>query len=670
MARFTEDFSFNGGTIGPSMTDIISKGIGGILERRAAQIGEDERRAHVEALARGELAYAHERDANGDVLAAKAVQYKAEQDALNRQEDANALALAAKTNKATNEAILAATNPEEYKKIVIDAQKESVDLGRASLAADVESASRDVVELDKNVALTQASLDEAVNIGANLNKVALAKATLAEEVKSAGIAATKLKDANTTLNDFNTAVKDKKIYNPKVESVEWLQKALNDPLADHNKVATIKNNLVTQELNQDEYDLKVQIANTPDAVPKDVFVHIDSGIPIFVDRGEKVPPGFVTQAVFTVKHKNDNNNASGDKSKSIINTDGSINKANLVSSNPAYVKTIKEYSSTFVKTNESDLHNTSDLVSKLDRLQMLTGSSSEAIMALLTQVGDNGWLFGVGTGTINQAALKKALEGQYSVVRHGNEIVKIESYKAYQNLDTKDKSGQPFYNVEAIGDTRRLVQNPNYKGENTQPVNMTELQESIANEADTTYGKYSLDAKSIVNIGNKEGLRPDIYLDTNGNLTGGIGHKLNKYEANKYPKGTIIPIAEIQKWFKKDISIATEAALEQSKKLGINLESPIGAALIGVNFQLGQNWNSSKAGTSGHVKTWLALQNKDYNTAVKELKSSAWYRQTPDRVADLIQAIELQKISDARDAQRKLAKSQGTNHIRDALLFM
>ena len=133
-------------------------------------------------------------------------------------------------------------------------------------------------------------------------------------------------------------------------------------------------------------------------------------------------------------------------------------------------------------------------------------------------------------------------------------------------------------------------------------------------------------------IKKREGVVYQVYLDTLGNPTAGIGHLLTKAELKKYPVGSNVSKDQVNAWFERDFKKAEKAALKQAKEMGIDSEDFINA-LISVNFQLGEGW------TKKFYSTYPALVRGDYAQAVHNLQKSLWMKQTPVRVNDFIAAI-------------------------------
>lgn len=130
----------------------------------------------------------------------------------------------------------------------------------------------------------------------------------------------------------------------------------------------------------------------------------------------------------------------------------------------------------------------------------------------------------------------------------------------------------------------------------------------------------------------REGVRTDVYRDSEGYLTAGVGHKLTDSEIKKYPYGTIVSKDLIDTWERQDVSGAYKAAVNQAAAIGTT-DTHFIAALTSVNFQLGTAWNQE------HVKTWGYMKAHEWEKAAVEAEDSSWFRQTPVRVRDLQEAL-------------------------------
>ena len=139
----------------------------------------------------------------------------------------------------------------------------------------------------------------------------------------------------------------------------------------------------------------------------------------------------------------------------------------------------------------------------------------------------------------------------------------------------------------------------------------------------------------------REGYKEEVYLDTLKKPTAGIGHLLTKEENEKYPVGTKLDKKIINKWFEEDIEESLDACNSQCTELDI-YDKEFKIALTSVNFQLGTRWYKK------FPNAWKCLCHKNYQKAIDELmyynkekeEYSLWYKQTPIRVLDFVNAIK------------------------------
>lgn len=128
-----------------------------------------------------------------------------------------------------------------------------------------------------------------------------------------------------------------------------------------------------------------------------------------------------------------------------------------------------------------------------------------------------------------------------------------------------------------------------------------------------------------------EGYRNVAYMDNRQRLTVGIGHLV--LAKDKIKLGQSITNAQIEAFYKADSDNAFKSAVAQAKELGkYNVDMIV--ALTEVNFQLGNYWRIK------FPNTWTLLKNGKKDAVLRNLKNSAWYRQTPDRVQKFAEAIE------------------------------
>ena len=131
-------------------------------------------------------------------------------------------------------------------------------------------------------------------------------------------------------------------------------------------------------------------------------------------------------------------------------------------------------------------------------------------------------------------------------------------------------------------------------------------------------------------IEQREGNVSESYKDSEGKLTGGIGHLLTKGERARYPEGTPIPQEVRDAWFEKDSAKAKQHAKLQAEAIK---EPRLEQALAAVNFQLGTQWFKE------HKKTWKLMKEGNWEGAAVEAANSKWNKQTPVRVKDLQVAL-------------------------------
>lgn len=129
----------------------------------------------------------------------------------------------------------------------------------------------------------------------------------------------------------------------------------------------------------------------------------------------------------------------------------------------------------------------------------------------------------------------------------------------------------------------------------------------------------------------KEGYRLDVYRDTRGYLTVGIGHRVETFD--NLSLGDKITDKKAEELFESDVSKALTAAKIQAKELKKYTVNMV-LALTHVNFQLGIYWRTK------FKNTWELLKQGRWQAAVNNLRQSAWATQTPVRVTAFINAIK------------------------------
>ena len=126
----------------------------------------------------------------------------------------------------------------------------------------------------------------------------------------------------------------------------------------------------------------------------------------------------------------------------------------------------------------------------------------------------------------------------------------------------------------------------------------------------------------------EEGSKDYVYTDKLGNLTAGVGHKLNGAELDQYKAGDKLRPGDLTQWFEADATKAYEAALSQAQELGYGTDDErFIERLTHTNFQLGENWWNKDVNPNALEQTWEALKNKNFDTAAKEAIDSEWFLQ-------------------------------------------
>ena len=119
-----------------------------------------------------------------------------------------------------------------------------------------------------------------------------------------------------------------------------------------------------------------------------------------------------------------------------------------------------------------------------------------------------------------------------------------------------------------------------------------------------------------------------MYKDTEGYDTIGYGHLVLNSEREKFKDG-ITPI---------DADLLLAWDIDRTKKdvksIGLTLPKDWEDFMIIMVFQLGLS------GTKKFRKMITALQKQDWKEAINQAKDSLWYRQTPNRLNDMVKNLE------------------------------
>ncbi len=130
----------------------------------------------------------------------------------------------------------------------------------------------------------------------------------------------------------------------------------------------------------------------------------------------------------------------------------------------------------------------------------------------------------------------------------------------------------------------------------------------------------------------REGFETEVYKDSLGKLTVGLGHLLVGEELVTYKEGDTVPMSKLTEWANANVKLAYSGAQAQASTLGIT-DADFIIALASVCFQLGNAWNDI------HTKTWGYMILKQYENAATEAQNSQWHSQTPTRVEDFQAAL-------------------------------
>jgi lysozyme len=168
----------------------------------------------------------------------------------------------------------------------------------------------------------------------------------------------------------------------------------------------------------------------------------------------------------------------------------------------------------------------------------------------------------------------------------------------------------------------------------------------------------SISPNFLTNLKTNEGYRNDVYRDSLGVLTAGVGHKLTNAELGQYKEGDTIDDALISKWLDQDSTKAYTAATQQANQLGQGGNSNFIDALGEVNFQLGTNWYKD------HQNTWGLMQQGNFSGAATEAAVSDWNDQTPKRVQNFQAALQQLQADQPEPIELPTAQTEPTQPQR------
>lgn len=135
----------------------------------------------------------------------------------------------------------------------------------------------------------------------------------------------------------------------------------------------------------------------------------------------------------------------------------------------------------------------------------------------------------------------------------------------------------------------------------------------------------------------REGVVYKVYKDSVGKLTGGVGRLL---EGNpQWMLNDPISKKQVDEWLNEDMEWALDAARKNMAEIAVRNPQVVSddflIALTSVNFQLGVGWPNVFYGS------YPKLVSGYYDAAIVGFEKSKWAKQTPVRVEDFVNAIEI-----------------------------
>jgi GH24 family phage-related lysozyme (muramidase) len=136
----------------------------------------------------------------------------------------------------------------------------------------------------------------------------------------------------------------------------------------------------------------------------------------------------------------------------------------------------------------------------------------------------------------------------------------------------------------------------------------------------------------------EEGEKYEVYPDSEGYKTAGIGHLITKDDVASNPLldrvGTRVGVNQVKSWFNEDFGVAWRAAVSWIGVEVFNSLSPLRQALIVCKaFQLGGD------GIKAFEETLAHLKSGEFDDVADHWLGSKWARQTPNRVARMAQMM-------------------------------
>jgi len=135
-------------------------------------------------------------------------------------------------------------------------------------------------------------------------------------------------------------------------------------------------------------------------------------------------------------------------------------------------------------------------------------------------------------------------------------------------------------------------------------------------------------------IRDHEGCRDEVYLDSLGKATIGIGHLIQPHERDRYQEGVEISMEEVEELFDIDLNRAAAGAdLLIDECIGHDLPQNVSEVILEMVYQLGTQ------GVRNFKMMWKAMRVKDWKKASEEMKDSRWHSQTTKRCEHLAEIV-------------------------------
>lgn len=139
----------------------------------------------------------------------------------------------------------------------------------------------------------------------------------------------------------------------------------------------------------------------------------------------------------------------------------------------------------------------------------------------------------------------------------------------------------------------------------------------------------------LLQLKRDEGVIYEIYEDSLGFKTFGIGHKITIFDPEYgKPVGTQISPDRVKEVFLKDVGIAIDDCRSIYGEAFKTWPSEVKEVLINMAFNLG------RTRLSKFIKMHTALDSEDWKKAAEEGRDSLWYTQVPNRAERLMSRLE------------------------------